>query len=157
MSDTQSKFEIEVNDETTLRRDDTVAHKEHGPMHVEQITISAVNKRARLGAELREDGMSIELTEEEIQDAWGETLAADPFELRNDGHATYTNEFSSKDGKVEISLEVSGPEDNSEPVMAHLHDQSTRVLQALENREPPEDCEGMYDIDWESILSEEGE
>lgn len=156
MSDAQSKFQIEVGDGSTLERDDPVAHSQHGPMTVERITISAVGKRARLQSELREDRMSIELTEEEIQEQWGETLAADPFEFDNKT-TRYKNEFSSKDDEIEVTLEVSGPEDDAEPVMAHLHDQTIRVLQAMESGLMPSDCEGAFDIDWEAILAEEGE
>lgn len=151
---TESKFKIEVDEETTLRRDDTIAHAEYGPMHVDQITISAHGKRARLMAELREDRLSIELTEEEIQGRWGETLAADPLKL-DDGKTRYQKEFASKDDEIEVTLKAAGPEDDVQPVMAHLHDQAVCVLQAMESQKPPEECEGMYNIDWESILSED--
>jgi len=156
MSETESKFQIEVDGETTLRRDDTVAHAEYGPMHVDQITISALGKRARLAADLREDGMSIELTEEEIQEQWGEMLALDPFAL-DDGKTRYKKEFASKDDEIEVTIKAAGPEDDVEPVMAHLHDQIVRVLQAVEDQKPPEECEGMYDIDWQAIFSEDEE
>ncbi|MFW5900485.1 MAG: hypothetical protein ACOCTH_01755 [Halodesulfurarchaeum sp.] len=156
MSETESRFQIEVDEETTLRRNDTVAHAEYGPMHVDQISISAHGKRARLQAELREDRMSIELTEEEIQDGWGETLALDPFDL-DDGKTRYKKEFASKDDEIEVTLKAAGPENDVQPVMAHLHDQTIRVLQAVENQQPPEECEGMYDIDWEAIFTEEDE
>lgn len=156
MSEIKSKFKIEADEDTTLRRNDTVAHVEYGPMHVDQISISAHGKRARLMAELREDGMSIQLTEEEIQDAWGETLALDPFEL-DDGKTRYKKEFASKDAEIEITIKAAGPEDDTQPVMAHLHDQVIRVLQAVENQEPPEECEGMYDIDWDTIFSKNEE
>jgi hypothetical protein len=154
MSEIESKFKIEVDEETTLRRDDTVAHAEYGPMHVDQISISAHGKRARLESELREDRMSIELTEEDIQEAWGETLALDPFEL-DDGKTRYKKEFASKDGEIEVTLKAAGPEDDTQPVMAHLHDQVVRVLEGVENQQPPEECEGVYDIDWDAIFSED--
>lgn len=152
--DTEGGFQIEVGEETTLRRDDTVAHAEYGPMHVDQITISPHSKRARLMAELREDRMSIELTEEEIQDGWGETLAADPFEL-DDGKTRYKKEFASKDDEIEVTIKAAGSEDDVQPVMAHLHDQVIRVLHAMENQRPPEECEGMYDIEWNAIFAED--
>jgi len=151
---TESKFKIEVDEDTTLRRNDTVAHVEYGPMHVDQISISAHGKRVRLGSELREDRMSIELTEEDIQEEWGETLALDPFEL-DDGKTRYKKEFTSKDGEIEVALKAAGPEDDAQPIMTHLHDQVIRVLEAVENHQPPSECEGIYDIDWDAIFSGE--
>lgn len=148
------RFQIEIDDETTLRRDDTLAHKKYGPMHVAGITISAFGKRARLQADMREDGLSIEMTEEEMQEAWGETLASTPMAL-DDGKTWYEKNFASKDDEIKVTLEAEGPEDDVQPVMAHLHDQTIRVLQAMENEKPPEDCEGMYEIDWDGIFAEE--
>lgn len=152
MSGTKSRFAIDVTDEITLSRDDTIAHVEHGPMHVEQITISATGtKRARLGAELREDRMSIELTDEEIRDRWGEVLALDPFAL-DDGRARYSKSFASSDDEIEVTVKVSGPEADAQPVMAHLDDQANRVLEAIETEQPPEECQGRYNIDWPAIF-----
>lgn len=156
MSNIQSKFEIEVDDETTLQRDDTVAHVEHGPMYVEQISISASAKRARLKAELSEDGMSIELTGDEIRERWGKTLAATPMEL-HDGKTRYEKSFASRDDEIEITIKAAGPEDDVQPVMAHLDDQAVRALQAMEDELPPEECEGRYQIDWEAIFAEDAD
>lgn len=155
--DASAEFSIEVNDDVTLSRDDTVSHADHGPMTVAQITISAFGKRARLESQMREDRMSIELSEEDLQDAWGETIASDPFELRDGDTVTHSKEFASKDDEIEVSIEVSAPEDDADPVMAHLHDQTVRVLKAVENQQPPEESEGVYEIDWQAIFAEEGE
>lgn len=149
----KDRFQIEVNDEVTLARDDLVAHIDHGPMHVEQISVGPSTKYARIKSDTREDGMSIELSGDQIRDQWGKTIASDPFELRDDS-ARYENSFTSKDDKISIDIEVSGPEDEAEPVMAHLHDQTVRVLQAFENGEPPKECHGAFTIDWGSILSD---
>lgn len=151
----RARFEIDVNDEVTLSRGDLLAHAEHGAMVVDQITISAIGKRARLRCEERTDGMSIELSEEEIRETWGDTLGSDPFEVQPET-PRYSNEFASKDDEVEISIEVTGPEDRAEPVMAHLHDQTISVLRAFENGIPPEETEGTYEFDWEAILADAG-
>ena len=153
--DTGSAFSIEVNDDVTLSRDDTVQHADHGPMVVDQVTVSALGKRARLESQMREDRMSIQLSEEDLKEAWGETIASDPFELRDGDTVTHSKEFSSKDDEIEVSIKVSGPEDDADPVMAHLHDQTVRVLQGLENGQAPSESEGVYKIDWDAILNEE--
>lgn len=154
MAESQSRFEIEIDEEISIGRDDIVAHSEHGPMVVDRITIGTHGKRARLMAELREDRMSVELTGDEIREAWGETLALDPFEL-TDVKTKFSQDLASKDGEIEITLKVAGPEEDAEPVMAHLHDQAVRVLGAIENQKPPEECDGSFNINWDGIFSED--
>lgn len=151
-----SRFDVEVTDETTLSKRDTVEHADHGPMSVEQVSIGPTYKRIRLQSQIREDGLSIELTEDELRDAWGEKIHTDPMEVHDAGTVSYSKALASKDDAIEISIEVSGPEDNAEPVMAHLDDQAVRALKAMEHEKAPEDCEGKYEIDWERIHSEEG-
>ncbi len=148
----KERFQIEVNDEVTLSRNSMVEHADHGAMTVDQISVGANYKRARLKSQMREDGLSIELTGEEIREQWGDTIAADPFELREDGHASYEKYFSSSDERLQIEISVSGPKERAEPAMAHLDDQVYRVLEALEERKLPENCEGRFDIDWETIF-----
>jgi hypothetical protein len=98
------------------------------------------------------------MTKEEIRDEWNETIATDPAKLHDPNTARYSKALASKDDTIEIEIEVYGPEEDAEPVMAHLDDQAVRVLQALENGHPPEESEGKYTIDWEAILElEEGD
>jgi hypothetical protein len=157
-SDTDvDKFEIAVTDDVTLARDDMVAHKEHGPMVVDRITISAIGKRARLQSEAREDRMSIELSADELREQWGERIGSDPFEIHDENTAQYSKAFSSKDQEIKIDIEVSGPEDRAEPIMAHLDDSAIRALQAFEEEQPPSECEGRYEIDWENIFEKTSE
>lgn len=150
----KERFQIEVTDEVALGRNSTVEHAKWGPLEVDQVTISAHGKRARLKSPMREDGLSIELSGDEIREQWGETIAADPFELREGDVTSYTQDFSSTDEELQATIEVSGPEDRAEPVMAHLQDQTTRVLQAMEDQKPPEECDGRYDIDWGGIFAD---
>jgi hypothetical protein len=73
-------------------------------------------------------------------------------ELREEGTTSYQKDFSSTDGEVQVTLSVSGPEDRAEPAMAFLDDRVYRVLEALEERKPPEECDGRYDIDWDAVF-----
>jgi len=149
-----SRFDVEVTDEVTLSKRDTVEHADHGPMSVDQVSIGPTFKRIRLQSQIREDGLSIELTEDELRDAWGETIHIDPMQVHDAGTASFSKEFSSRDDAIDISIEVSGPQDDAEPVMAHLDDQAVRVLQAMEKKTAPEECDGRYNIDWEGVHSD---
>lgn len=146
------RFTVELPDGGVLSSGDGVEHREWGPMEVEKVSISAVGKRVRLKSVMRKDGLSIGLTEDELCEEWGETVAADPTELYDGGATTYEHNFGSKDGEVQITISVAGPEDRAEPVAAHLDDQAVRVLQAFENGRPPEEMGGKYRIDWGSVF-----
>jgi hypothetical protein len=150
-----SRFDVEVTDEVTLSKRDTVEHAEYGPMSVDQVSIGPTHKRIRLQSQIREDGLSIELTDDELRDAWGETIHTDPMEVHDRGTASYSKSFESEDEGIEISIEVSGPKDGAEPAMAHLHDQTVRVLKAVEDETTPAETEGVYEIDWESVHAED--
>jgi hypothetical protein len=130
-SSEQSKFKIKLDDGTALPRDSLVAHVKYGPMRVDQITVSATSKRARLKAEGRQDGLSIELTAAELREQWGDTVANDRSELR-DGPTRYENEFASDDDAIAVTISVSGPEPRAGPVMAHLHDQTSACSRLTE-------------------------
>lgn len=145
----EEKFSIEVPDGEPLTRDDTVEHCEYGPMHVDSITVGTFRKNITLISELGPE--ALRMSGDDLREKWGDTIHADPAELR-DGKTRYTKDFASEDGEVELTIEAAGPEDRTQPVMAHLHDQAVRVLKATEEHTPPAECEGVYEIDWGRIF-----
>jgi hypothetical protein len=153
--DASTKFRIDVPDGDPLTRNATVMHRDHGPMHVDEIRVGSSYKRVTLTADMGPE--ALQMTGEDLCEEWGETIHADPAEL-DDGKTRYTKEFSSTDDEIEVTIEAAGPEDRTDPVMAHLHDQVVRALRAVENHEPPAECDGVYEIDWETIFGklEEG-
>jgi hypothetical protein len=156
MSETESKFEIEVDDETTLQRDSMVEHAEHGPMRVDSIRVGAYNKTAELKSELGPIGL--ELTEEDLQEEWGETIHSDPAELYEKGtRRVENNGISVDDSDIEVSVKAAGvPGGHVEAVQMHAVDQIIRALQAVRDGKPPEECEGAeFRIDWETVLESE--
>lgn len=152
MSETTDKFEIDTGDDTTLTRDSMVEHAEHGPMHVDRITIGPYGKRVQLQAELSSVGLK--LSEEEVQEEWGETIAADPFELHEPGTEKIESSSISVDGSdIELSLTTEGPEEDAETVHMHAVDQIARALQAVRDGEHPDECDGAdFAIDWDKRL-----
>ena len=152
MSDTQSRFEIEIDEETAISRDDMVEHVEHGPMFVDRISVGAGYKKAHLQSDRGPVGL--ELTDDQLRDEWGETVHFDPTKLYTPGHTRDENEFESTDGEVQVTISASGPEDRTEVVMCHMHDQVARVLESLEEGHPPDESKGVYKIDWEAILAD---
>jgi hypothetical protein len=158
MSETETKFEIEVDDETTLRRDDTVEHAEHGPMHVDSIRVGPYHKTAELKSEIGPIGL--ELTDEDLQEQWGETLHSDPAELYDKGtRRVENNGISVENSNIEVSVKAEGtPGDDVEAVQMHAIDQIVRGLQAMRDEKPPSECEGAeFAIDWETVFEDEEE
>lgn len=155
MSETSDKFEIETGDGETLTRNSTIEHADHGPMHVDRITIGPYGKRVQLQAELSNVGLK--LSEEEVQEEWGETLAADPFELHEPGTASFESEsISVEDSDIELTLKTEGPEADAEVVHVHTVDQIVRALQALRDEQHPDECDGAdIGVVWDDILDDE--
>lgn len=155
MSEVTPKFEIEIDEETTLHRDHMVEHIEHGPMRVESIAVGPYHKTAKLKSEV--SPLGLELTDEQLREQWGETISDDPFELHDSGIARFENTGISVEGcDIEVDLTVNGPEKDAERVTMHAVDQIVRCLQAVSEDQPPSECEGAgYSIDWEGIFEEE--
>lgn len=150
------KFEIEIDDETTLRRGDMVDHVEHGPMQVDGILVGAHHKTAELKSELGPIGL--DLTDDDLREQWGETLHTNPEELREPGHARFENQGISVDGAdIEVTVTTSGqPQDDAEAAHMHAVDQVVRALQAVRDETPPADCEGAgVSLDWDTIFADE--
>jgi len=152
---TDPKFTIEIDEETTLRRDDMVEHVEHGPMYVDSIVVGPSTKTAELKSEL--GPLGLDLTAEELREQWGETVHADPFELGEPGSARFESSGISVDGSaIKVSITTHGaPQKDAECVHMHAKNQIVRGLQAVAEGQPPEECEGPgFAVDWEHFFEE---
>jgi len=60
---------------------------------------------------------------------------------------------------VSVDIEVEGEhEDMVEKVFMHAKDEAVRAIQAYQNGELPEDCEGLgYSVKWESVTGDTDE
>lgn len=151
-----SKFQIEVDEQTSIARNDMVEHAEHGPMRVNRIAVSAIGKRARLQSELNPVGL--ELSEEELREQWGETIHCDPAEIHDPNTARFSRSGIATEGvDIEVDIETSGsPQTEAELVHMHAIDQIQRALQAVANGSEPSECEGIrINIDWEKALEDD--
>lgn len=151
-----TEFQVEVTDEVTLSRDSMVEHVDHGPMRVSSVRVGPYEKTVELKSEMGPIGL--ELSDDEIREQWGETIAQDPFELRDPGTARVTtNGISAPDSDVVVSVTTEGPQDDAEAVHTHAKDQIVRAIQAVRDEQPPEECDGAgVDIQWEKIFSDDG-
>lgn len=146
-----SEFQIELPEEGALTKGDVVVHADYGPMLVDELRVGPNYKRVTLASELGPE--ALQLTGEELRDAWGETLAGDPAVLHN-GETRYTHDTITIEGvNIDVSLTVEGkPEPAAEAVDAHIVDAAARGLEAIRDGKPPSECEGAYEIDWDTIL-----
>jgi hypothetical protein len=154
MSTTDTTFEIEINDDVTLRRDSMIEHAEHGPMFVDSVAVGPHEKEAELKAERSSIGLT--LTGEQLREMWGETIAQDPFELHEPGTQRINAEDITEDGSgVEVDLTVDGPQEAAEAVYMHALDQTKRAIQAVNNGKEPSECHGIdVEIDWDKLAEE---
>jgi len=150
MSETEPKFEIEINEKITLHRGSIIEHIDHGPMRIDSILAGPHHKTADLKSELSPHGL--ELTGDELREQWSETIAQDPADLHDPGTARFQNTGVSAEGSdIEVDLTVKGPEKDAETVLIHTVDQTVRAIQAVRDENPPSDCEGAgFGINWET-------
>lgn len=151
MSESTTKFEVEIDEETTLRSDDLVEHVEYGPMVVSGIRVGPFQKTVGLKSELGPEGL--ELSDEEIREQWGERLHDDPVELYEDTFRA-SNEGISVDGlDVEMSISTEGDQDVAELAHMHVLDEAVRALQALRDECDPNQADGAgFAVDWEGLF-----
>ena len=86
MSDTQTTddeepFRISIDEETTLGIGDELDHEEWGPMEVKSIRAGRGHKTAKLSALSRPDGLTIDMSAEDMREGWGDTVHTDPEEV----------------------------------------------------------------------------
>lgn len=157
MSDAETKFEIEVNDEVTLARDSMIYHAEHGPMRVDSIIVSGHGNRAELKSEAGPVGL--ELSGDEIREQWGETMGDDPFDIHDAGSARFENrEITVEGSDIEVTIRTEGPEQQAEVAHNHAIDQIVSGLQAVRDGTEPSECEGApFEIDWKTALDNGGD
>jgi hypothetical protein len=147
-----ARFEISVDGDTSIDRDDMVEHREHGPMHVDQITIGPRGKKVELKAELSNIGLT--LTGDELREQWGETIHFDPIQLHDDGSIRVECTGISGEGvNVEVDLTTEGgPERAAEVVHMYAKDAAVRALKAIESRQPAPECDGVVTIEWDTVF-----
>ena len=151
----EEKFTVEVSNEHSLRRDSTVEHKEHGPMSVDSVRVGPSHKTMLLKSELGPE--ALELSGNEIRDAWGETIHVDPMELYSGETRVGTEGISIEGVDVEASMTVEGkPERAVELAYIHAKDEFVRALQAFETGAMPADCEGTdTSVNWVQFVENE--
>jgi len=59
-------------------------------------------------------------------------------------------------GDIEMTVETDGPEDMAEMVHMHVMDEAAKAMQAVENDEHPDECDGqMFSVNWDDIIDSE--
>jgi hypothetical protein len=59
-------------------------------------------------------------------------------------------------GDVQATIEVEGPEDDAEKVKMHAHDELVKAMQAVDEQEHPDDCDGlMFGVNWDKVLEDD--
>lgn len=154
MSDSATKFEVEIDEETTLSRDDLVEHVEYGPLVVSSVQVGPFQKTVEMWSERGPEGLK--LSGDEIREQWGEKLHYDPVELYENTFRAF-NEGISVDGlDVEMSISTEGDEDVAELAHVHALDEAVRAMQAIRDECDPNQTDGAgYAVDWEGVFEED--
>ena len=145
------KFSIEVTEDHRLESGSTVAHKEHGPMIVDQVRVGPHHKTALLESELGPE--ALKLSGEELRQMWGETIHIDPMEIQEP--TVSFGGISVEGQEIEVELCVSGNTDfeSIERVAIHARDQVVRAMEAERDHSRPEYCEGTgVTVDWDALI-----
>lgn len=150
------QFRLEMDDGHVIERDAMVEHIEHGPMYCDGVTVGPAGRRISFEGEMGPVGVT--LSEEDLREAWGETMHCDPAELYSPGEVRIENSgISTDDSDIEVSIETNGkPQSDAERVHLYAVDAAVRAIQAHENECDPDECEGsQIEFDWESLFDDE--
>ena len=79
---TVGDFEIELPNGETLAEDDSLVHKRHGTLVVENIRNLGDRKKAEMFDPASEQSRKVTLEGDEIREQWGEEVAQDPLAVR---------------------------------------------------------------------------
>lgn len=158
MSETQhsadDSTEITINDNTTLGLGDAVEHVEYGMMAVESLSSGWGEVSAELESPVREDGLSITLSEEQIREAWGETIHTDPEVIHSPKVQFGGVSLPESEHGVEVDITVTGDDQAVvEAVAMHARDEIVRAMQAMEYGVVPEETDGSgISVNWPKKL-----
>jgi hypothetical protein len=157
-----SKFRIDVPDDNDpLERDAIVEHAEYGPLRVDSVRVGRDRKTVDFWSELGESREGVQMTADEIREAWGETIHYDPTKVHEQNPHVGFSGITAGHESIEIDIEVrgeTGDESDIECVAVHARDEAVRAIQALMNDELPEDCGGSSaSVDWPAIVLSETE
>jgi hypothetical protein len=145
------KFAIDVPDGEPLSKGDLVEHREHGPMHINEITVGPYRKRVTLISELGPN--ALQLSDDNIREAWGETIHTDLEELYSDSMRVSREGVSVDDLDISVDITIDGsPEWAIQAVDAHVVDAAVRAMEAVRDGHPPEDSEGAIELEWDTVL-----
>jgi hypothetical protein len=145
------KFAIDLPDGDPLSKGDLVEHREHGPMHVDDIRVGPYRKNVMLVSELGPS--ALKLSGDDIREQWGESIHTDPEQLYDDSMRVSREGVSVEDLDISVDITIDGsPEWAMQAVDAHILDAAVSALEAVRDGNPPTESEGVYDIDWDAVL-----